>query len=759
MPQGRRPTAEEVLGIAPRRPSAEEVLGLPPQRPTAEQVLGLTPQQPPQESAYERFKRNVGIEGQRFLRNVGDTAQTASDIVTSAFRGDFRPLAETAEITGRRILQPLAMVAGAPGVTAEQTLAIGDVERRQAVRRERGPNADYWRRSQQDIARLEAEAAKDPSLSGKITRGVAGVALSFAEPQNVALGAGLGAIGGGATRAARSVSAIERTLGKGAAQIVEQEAAQAIAPTLRAVAPSVAGQIRASGPAIEEAAIRAASPSQGLNAAISQAASQVPESTARRIASEFSAFPRAMMSSLDISAPGRQGLLLSVAPSRWGAAITAGKRMFQAFKSDSYNRIVGEIVRHADAPLAEKSGLYLALRQSEEFFTSKLASKVPGVSASQRAYETYLDSLRMSTFSQYKRIIDKAGLADPTRAYEAAARWINVATGRGSLGKRFDDAVPFLSQILFAPRFAASRFNVLNPVMYWRNFKDPATRVVGKQQMKDLAQYLSAVAVTFGLAKAAGFDVGLNPDKGDFLKIRAGTKTYDPGAGLVQVMRFAIRAGYDLFRASKGEKADWGKDLGSLALKFIRSKTAPLPSYAWDFFSRQTYEGKKFTPGQAALGVVERTTPLTWSDFTEALYNEGIGSAAATLPGATGIGVQSYTEPNGFIEKAQPLFREYTRAGRQLPEIRRLKDEPDDAFNARIRVFGEALQQYGVGLVESQEYRQADTATKDRALLLLPRRISTALLKQGESWALAPRVIMSDVKENLELRRELQRGR
>jgi len=72
--------------------------------------------------------------------------------------------------------------------------------------------------------------------------------------------------------------------------------------------------------------------------------------------------------------------------------------------------------------------------------------------------------------------------------------------------------------------------------------------------------------------------------------------------------------------------------------------------------------------------------------------------------------------------------------------------------NNRVKVFGEALENYGMGLVNFEEFRQADDATKRKALDLLPRRISDALLKQGEAWQLQPRVIMSDVKENMQMR-------
>jgi len=49
--------------------------------------------------------RNVGLETQSFLRKVGETAQAAGEIVTSAFQGDFRPPGETLELAGRSAAQ------------------------------------------------------------------------------------------------------------------------------------------------------------------------------------------------------------------------------------------------------------------------------------------------------------------------------------------------------------------------------------------------------------------------------------------------------------------------------------------------------------------------------------------------------------------------------------------------------------------------------------------------------------------------------
>ena len=785
MPQGRK-SFEELLrqsppapSPTPARPSFEDLLRQP-SAPTFEELLAQPPQ-PTQDDFLTRLRKNVGLAYEQGVESLKGKAASLGELLSGVVTGDFQPLREATEIVGRSALPLLAAGANAQGpgaafsaMSASQQAPIEAVEQRQAARRASAGDFSFQQRAQRQ-AQLEQQAqAYDPSLGGRITRGAvretiklapqivtgmatggSGAAIAAAtalssldEPQNLITATGLSALPVPGARAAKSAlaPAVERVLGRGAAQIVEQEAAGATRGAVQQTLPGLGPAVQEMLPGMESA----------FETVIKQEAAKVSPSILKQAVSELGAFPRAMMSSLDISAPGRQGLLLSVAPSRWGASIKAGGRMFAAFRKESYDKITRAIANDVDAPLAEQSGLYLAMKSSEEFFTSKLAGKVPGVNASQRAYETYLDSLRMSTFKQYARIVEKAGLdaAQTTKALEASAKWINVATGRGSLGKRFDDAVPLLSQFLFAPRYTASRLNVLNPVMYAKNYLDPATRVVAKQQMKDLAQYLTAVATTFGLAKAAGFDVGLNPDSGDFLKIRAGNKTYDPGAGLTQLMRFAIRASYGLFRTSKGEKVGYGQDVPSLTERFVRSKLAPIPSYVWDFLSRRTYEGREFTSGKArAQGVLERAVPLTWSDFTSALWNEGLGSAAATLPGAIGVGVQNYAKPDSFIERAQPLLSEYTRAGRTIPEIHRLKGEADEQFQARVKVHGEALERYGLDLVNSDEYKNSSAELKKRALDLLPRRINGALLKGNESWQLAPRVIMSDVRDSQQNRR------
>src|SRR2546428_4337449 len=158
---------------------------------------------------------------------------------------------------------------------------------------------------------------------------------------------------------------------------------------------------------------------------------------------------RAAKTSGDISAPLRQGALLTLSPSQWinGNVPRAAVRMFKAFRTKDFENITRAIGEDVDGRLAQRMGLELTtqatesgLRRTEEVFLSKWADKIPVIKQSEQAYKSYLDSLRLDRFKGYKAAIDKAGLGreETESAYRAAADWINTATGRGSFGKTID---------------------------------------------------------------------------------------------------------------------------------------------------------------------------------------------------------------------------------------------------------------------------------------------------------------------------------
>lgn len=446
---------------------------------------------------------------------------------------------------------------------------------------------------------------------------------------------------------------------------------------------------------------------------------------------------KSLKSSYDISYPFRQGSLLLLRPLQWRQAAKTWASAFKGFRTKNFEEIKQAIEFHPLAKRMEGAGLYRGTVSGEEAFPGRAGSRIsaavektPGVKQSQQAYTAAADTQRVQAFEQYARAIDRAGLstAEALKADKAAAEWINIATGRGSLGQKLDRALDALNITFFSPRYIASRLNVLNPAMYIRNASSPGGRVVLRQQMADLAQFMGVVATTLYLAKQAGADVGLNPENPDFLKIRFGNHRYDTLAGLQQVMRAGYRISADIFgRAFRGEKPRFGESAIDIGETFLSYKLAPPASVFRSFINQRTPGGKEFTAARAAADLV---APIQWADFVDAWRDESFGAALKTLPGATGIGAQHYQfDPvEAALDRNRPLLSELQRLKIRVAELERLKEIPgtkykpsrpaetDDQFNARIQQFSQNYTSYGLRLIGHPRFQIASDEVKTRAL-------------------------------------------
>jgi len=440
--------------------------------------------------------------------------------------------------------------------------------------------------------------------------------------------------------------------------------------------------------------------------------------------------PRALMASLDLSAPLRQGAILTLPPSQWGRAMKATAQMIKSLNTKQFERFVGRLQSHPDRPLADEAGLHLS--NKEEDFSSEWTQKIPLVKQSEQAYTSYLDSLRLDTFSRYNKAIEKAALNadDAKAARKAAAEWINVATGRGSLGESFERAMPVLSKLLFSPRYTASRFQVLNPYTYAKNLRTPGGRIVARNQMADLVQFLGVTGATLALASMAGADVDDDLQSSDFGKIRVGNTRYDIFAGLLQPLRMMYRVGRDLSGAAVGKESAKGENAMEIAGKFARSKLAPVPSYFVDAVTRKDFIGRDFDPKR---GAVERVLPLMWRDFYEAVQREGSLGAAKMTPGFFGIGVQDYEKRPGALGLTgrSKFVQEMRNAGLDYKFAPPLKDEPASLHRARAEKIEQWLSTYGEKLVSHPRWGQLSAEEKKTAISNLRRRVSeNANLKQ-----------------------------
>jgi hypothetical protein len=360
-------------------------------------------------------------------------------------------------------------------------------------------------------------------------------------------------------------------------------------------------------------------------------------------------FQRTLLTSYDVSAPGRQGLPLIGRKEWW----TAWKPMLESYGSQKAYENVMQSIRedpsglfNGDKSFANEAGLELTdtLSHREELFRSKWAEDhVPGVKASVRAYTAYLNKLRADTF---KSMVKEAGAETNMVDAKKIADFINVATGRGSLGA-FESAAKPLAQIFFSPRLTASRLQ-----MYTRTFNPyfyaDVPPVVRKNQLRS-ALSLAGTGILIGqLSKMAGATVNSEPTNSDFGKIRFGNTRIDPFAGHQQFLVAAARLITGKTTSSTSDKTTsltTGKfgmpSRASVAGNFMKNKLAPIPSFVWSWMEGKDFDG---TPFNAKNEMASRTIPIVMQDLHD-IWKENpalVPGLASSFSSAIGGGVQTY---------------------------------------------------------------------------------------------------------------------
>lgn len=413
-------------------------------------------------------------------------------------------------------------------------------------------------------------------------------------------------------------------------------------------------------------------PAQALASARKAARAASPlGSLARRVgagALDVLSLPKSLMASGDVSFALRQNAMLGASrPKQAAEAFGEGVKALVSQKSadaaaaklkasgsmDEFKRFGGFIADSADG-------------QSEEFFKSRLAEKIPGVGkvvkASDRSYSTGVNVLRASVWDTTTQAWRRAGItpeANPEE-YRSLATYINSASGRGSLPQAIEKLEPALNAVFFAPRLTKSRFDLLNPVYYAK--LEPAARKVA---LRDMAALAGSQAALLGLAKTAGFDIDVNPVSTNFGKVKVGEKTWvDFTAGLAPILKLVAQevAGEKVTGSGKRKALDGkgkvpettrqavGETRASVALKFAEGRLAPVPSYFVDWWRGSDFTGKPF---DAKQGAIDRALPFLYSDFRDALREENLLTASGAA-GASGIGGSITTYSSEKPDKDAP---------------------------------------------------------------------------------------------------------
>lgn len=368
--------------------------------------------------------------------------------------------------------------------------------------------------------------------------------------------------------------------------------------------------------------------------------------TIRRGVSETVSTARTLKATADMSAVFRQGLVLTVKRPIKGAK--AFGKAFKATFSELKAEEIDAAMRSADHHyIREKSGLHLPeigdvkLNAREEMFMSRVAEKIPGVGrivkASERHMVTYLNLMRSAAFDEFLAKYPNATAAELT----AWADWVNIASGRGNLG-RASAIANELSLAVFAPKFAVSR--IQTPYQVFKHWREPRVR---KMITRDYAALAVVGATTLGLADLAGFEVGLDPREPDWGKIKVGNTKIDIWGGLQQPMRVTTRIGLgltDRIGITGAHLTEKEKEIDPLELvgQFSAYKASPLITVPLEFYKGKTIVGEPVTPTETAIKSV---VPMVYEDIYEA-YNDA-GIPRALLAGGAaffGVGASTYED-------------------------------------------------------------------------------------------------------------------
>jgi hypothetical protein len=374
---------------------------------------------------------------------------------------------------------------------------------------------------------------------------------------------------------------------------------------------------------------------------------------------------RAMLTSFDAGAFGRQGGLVNF----MRPGITFGNMAANfAFSEKSASRYEAALESDPNYARALASKLAItswrpgsSLDDREEVYRSRLAKKIPGVGASERAYVTYLNVVR---FSYFNKLVETLSATEQTEAnLQRIASHVNTMTGRGNLGKMEASAAAFAA-VFFSPKYWWSRLQVLGGLVYhpldamtgFRLGKDE-TRAARKIVAGEYGRLIAGVGVFYSLIALAKFGFGwdddefevvIDPRSSDFGKIKIGNTRIDPMAGLLQNVVFISRFVSGEKVNAEGEKVaisgaierKFGQNRLTETIRLLRTKLSPAAGSIVNFMDEQDVVGNKFTLETEILGsYIPMSIAETYSSMRELGLAPGV---AAGLLGFVGYSANTY---------------------------------------------------------------------------------------------------------------------
>lgn len=356
--------------------------------------------------------------------------------------------------------------------------------------------------------------------------------------------------------------------------------------------------------------------------------------------------PRSLMSTLDLSAPMRQGWGM-MSRKEW---LTAFGDMFKyAVSKQSYRNMMADIITRPNYDLMKDGKLRITkltekLSDREERFLSPIISKIPFLKGSERAYTGFLNKLRADVFD---RMITDAKLAGEdvgkgSQVVKDIASVINDFTGSGNLGRndKYSGAVPFLNAFFFSPRKIAATVNMVNPLKY-----ATLTPRARKSALRNLLGSVSITATLLSLASLMGGDVETDPRSSDFGKAKFGNTRFDLTGGNANYATLIARLMTNKTKSTKtGKVKEMGKGYKpltrlELVQKWGRNKLSPTASFVADWMAGSNAVGEKFELGPS---IGNRMYPMIIGDVIETYKDDP--SLVLPVLGADlfGVGTNTY---------------------------------------------------------------------------------------------------------------------
>ena len=367
---------------------------------------------------------------------------------------------------------------------------------------------------------------------------------------------------------------------------------------------------------------------------------------------ELMAAQRQLWTSFDLSSVFRQGGILS--GSHPLVAARAGRLMLRALSTKQadihwqslLDRPNGRDGSYHAAKLFLSDPNRTTPSAVEENLRARWLHKFPGIKQSNQTYVTYLNELRASSFDILKSGLEARGTPLTLPELRGIANYINIATGRGELG-RFAAAADALAMGFFAPRLVVSRFQYLLGQPFgpkagsWR---------VRRAIAQEYSRSLGMLGVVIGLGVLAGASVEDDPRSSDFGKLKFGNTRLDMMGGLQQATVFLAR---NLTREQKnrageiksltGPRTPGAMGLGDVWVNFARSKQAPWINTVTEAWTGRDYNGRPVTLSQSALRAV---APLSFRDIQETMREQGIPAGTAlSLLAMLGAGIGTEADP------------------------------------------------------------------------------------------------------------------